>query len=361
VPERAGVVALMAIAGALIAGAMHGLILPGTVPFIIAAGLMSVTLFLAYRFSSCPEVQQKRKMQAELRRIRAEMAKNEDDMQRLTVDKRRLDQEESSRVKEFAAKQRDCDHREQQEIAKIDHDLQRVLKPLTTQRQALSQAESADIAQVLHTIQQQSRTANLASYDLRHATIPGIGPELKKRLSANGIRTAADIVDVHIVRTGWGRRVHETAYIEVPGGRRVHVEGIGSKKVSALWSWCHNIQIKVRSQATQSSQHAQESAIRAKYRAQRQTLDAQESREKQEGQQKKELIREKYRRERDGLVKQLQSIHDQFARSRLAIDQRGQQKNFSDKQWILERVKWELQAYHQVNLMTYVKRVLFLE
>jgi len=142
-------------------------------------------------------------------------------------------------------------------------------------------------------LQNQSYTSSLTRYDLSNAKIPGIGSELKKRLSAHGIRTAADIVNVHIVRTGVGRygHINDTAYIEIPGGRRVHVEGIGSTKAAALQSWRQSVQSKLGSQTPQSLPHAQEAAIRTKYRAQRQLLETQEIKMKQEAQQKKERCR----------------------------------------------------------------------
>ena len=170
-------------------------------------------------------------------------------------------------------------------------------------------------------------------------------------------------MNVHVVQQGLGRYgyVHETAYIEGPGGRRVHVEGIGFTKASALRSWRLSVQAKLGSQTPQSLPPAQEAAIRAQYRAQRQPLEMQEIKTKQEAQQKKERVREKYQHEQEGLVKQLQDIRNQFAQSRLAFDQEPQQKNLSEKRWTLDRAKRELQAYHQANFAAYLRRILSLQ
>ena len=179
--------------------------------------------------------------------------------------------------------------------------------------------------------------------------------------ATHGIRTAADIVNIHVVLSGWAQHGYEAAYIEVPGGRKVHVEGIGSTKASALQSWRLSVQTKLGSHAPQLLPPAQETAIRAKYRAQRQPLEIQEVKTKQEAQQKKERVREKYQHEREVLAKQLQDVRNQFAQSRLALDQKSQQKNLSEKRWTFERAKRELQAYRQANFATYLRSILYLQ
>ena len=119
-------------------------------------------------------------------------------------------------------------------------------------------------------------------------------------------------------------------------------------------------QAPLGSQVPHSLPPAQEATIKIKYRTQRQALEGQEVKTKQEAQQKKERIREKYQRDREVLAKQLQSVRDQFTQSRLALDQKMlQQNNFSEKHWILERAKRHLRAYHQVNFAAYLRRILF--
>jgi len=273
----------------------------------------------------------------------------------------RLDQDEKRKVEALTTKQHNCDQDERRDIEAIDRELQKTLAHLNSQQQSLHQAESHEIAQALQLVQNQYSMSSLTNYDISKAKIPGIGSELKKRLSAHGIRTAADIVNIHVIWTGAGRHVHETAYIEIPGGRRVHVEGIGSIKASALQSWRQSVQTKLGSQAPQSLRPAQEAAIRANYRDQRQPLEMQEFKTKLEAQQKKKSVREKYQRDREALAKQLQSVRDQFAQSRLALDQKPQQNSLSEKRWTLERTKRELRAYHQATFATYLKRILFLQ
>jgi len=293
--------------------------------------------------------------------VQAELAKGESNARQLAIEKSRLNQDEKSQVDKLTTQQHDCDKHERRDIETIDREIQYALAYLNAQHQSLDQAEAHEIAQALQVLRNQSYTASLTNYALSNASIPGIGSELKKRLSAQGIRTAADIVNIHIVPTGWGRRVHETAYIEVVGGRKVHVEGIGATKASALLAWRQRVQAQLGSQAPQSLPPAQEVVIKAKYRTQRQSLEMQTVKTKQEAQQKKEKIREKSQRDREALTKLLQSLRNQFAQSRLALDQKLQQNNASEKHWTLERAKRQLQAYHHANFAAYLRRILCLQ
>ena len=359
--ERSVLAFVVAVMGALVYGTVIGLLLPHETLSAIAAVLLSTSLVLLYRFQTLPEIQQKRRVRAELQDVQAELAKSESDLRQLAVNKSRLDQDEKRQVDELTTKQHDCDKNERRDIEAIDREMQNTLAHLNSQHQSVDQAESHEIAQALQVLRNQSYTASLTSYALSNARIPGIGSELKKRLSAQGIRTAADIVNIQVVPTGWGRHVHETAYIEVVGGRKVHVEGIGSTKASALLAWRQRVQAQLGSQVPQSLPPAQEAAIKAKYRAQRQSLEMQAVKTKQEAQQKKERIREKYQCDREALTKQLQSVQDQCAQSRLALDPKPQQNNFSEKHWTLEKAKRQLQAYHQANFAVYLRRILCLQ
>ena len=291
--ERGVLAFVVAVMSALVYGTAIGLLLPYETLSAVTAVLISTSLFLLFNFQSLPEIQQKRRVRAELQSIQAERAKSERNSRQLAVDKSRLDQDEKRQVDELATKQHDGDKNERRDSETIDREMQNTLAHLNSQHQSVDQAESREIAQALQVLRNQSYTASLTSYDLSNARIPGIGSKLKKRLSAQGIRTAADIVNIHVVPTGWGRDVHETAYIEVVGGRKVHVEGIGSTKASALLAWRQRVQAQLGSQVPQSLPSAQEAAIKAQYRAQRQSLEMQMLKTKQEAQQNKEKVREK--------------------------------------------------------------------
>lgn len=185
---------------------------------------------------------------------------------------------------------------------------------------------------------------------------------MKKRLLDAGIRSAADIINIHIAQSGWGRYSHEVAYIEISGQRRVHVEGIGPKKAQALLSWRQNIVSIFKSRMPQSLPTAQETVIRSKYQAQRQSIDRQEIDAKNDSRQRKEAVLGKYRQEQDALTNQLHDFRDQLAKQRRDLDPkiRQQKKHLSEKHWALAKVQREFDGFRQVNFIVYLKRVLFL-
>jgi hypothetical protein len=185
---------------------------------------------------------------------------------------------------------------------------------------------------------------------------------MKKRLSDAGIKSAADIINIHIAQSGWGRYSHEVAYIEISGQRRIHVEGIGPTKAQALLSWKRDIESRFRGHMPQSLPTAQETVIRSKYQAQRQSIDRQEIDANYNARQRKEEVLGKYRQEQDALTNQSHDFRDQFAKQRRDHDQkiRQQEKHLSEKHWTLAKVQREFDAYRQVNFAVYLKRVLFL-
>jgi hypothetical protein len=248
-----------------------------------------------------------------------------------------------------------------------------------------------EIKQVENTSEQLSDNKNkLVKEEKQKSDIEGIGSAMKQRLLASGIRTAADIFNVHIIQTRRGHHPNKIAYIEVPGRGRVHVQGINPKKANAFLSWKRNIESRFRSHMPQFLPANQEIAIKSKYQAQRQSLDLQEASAMQNAKQKKntiqakyqqeqntlikqsqdmqnqltkrkDAVRTKYQQERDTLTKQLQDIPNYFANQRKDLKDkiRKERKRIIEKRWLLDGVQREIAAYRQVDFTTYLKPVLF--
>ena len=75
--ERGVLAFVVAVMSALVYGTAIGLLLPYETLFAVTAVLISTSLFLLFRFQSLPEIQQKRRVRAELQSIQAELAKSE--------------------------------------------------------------------------------------------------------------------------------------------------------------------------------------------------------------------------------------------------------------------------------------------
>ena len=144
--------------------------------------------------------------------------------------------------------------------------------------------------------------------------IPGIGNELTQRLSASGIKTAADISGIKISQQGYGYRVRDVAYIEVPGRGKVHVEGIGPVKAKSLLVWRQQLEGAFTNSLPRSLPESEINAIKAKYLAQRRSFDAQTANEQQRAVQTTNSMKNKYDNEIKLSEKQLADVKIMFAK-----------------------------------------------
>ncbi len=85
----------------------------------------------------------------------------------------------------------------------------------------------------------------LQKHYLEDSNIPGIGPQLISSLNHAGITTAADILNIHIVRNNQNR-TKEVALIEVAGKGKIRIEGIGPVKARALLEWKNLLRSQVK-------------------------------------------------------------------------------------------------------------------
>lgn len=320
-----------------------------------------LALMLNLRFKSLPEISQKTKLSSELNDLKSHIRNIENTLNYLTNDKSKLEQEKGKKLGEITLKQRDTAQMERNEIAKVEIELRNALSSISSKRQGLFQAETAELAKALESIQAQYLHGKLSQHDLTSQGIMGIGPEMTKRLWANGIKTAADISNVQVVQQGYGRRVHDVAYILVPGGGRIHVEGIGPKKAQALLSWKQGIERNLKGYMPKSLPQGQENAIRSKYLGQRQSLDVQESDAKRQAAQAGDTIVAKYRKEKVALEKQLADARELFGKDLKELDDKVavEKKKQSEKNWAFGRLELRLKPYHQITFSGYVKRAFF--
>jgi DNA-directed RNA polymerase subunit RPC12/RpoP len=360
VPERISLAAFIAIVGCLPIGVLRGVVPFTDLPQVAVAGLLALSFFFICRFRFLPETIQKSRLEEEREQRIFRVRTLESNLAQLEQDKTRLAQDESREVSQLTLELSRCDSGEKREIEKIERELQEMQTRVNSQRQSLYQAETDELAQVQRNLQTAFFRADLTQYDVASATIPSIGPELKSRLLAKNIKTAADIVNVHTQQRSWRRHLHEVAYIEMPGGNRVRVEGIGPKKALALQAWRQSIEARIRSQ--KSSIVNQEHEIKRRYQNLLQLLHAKESHKKTEVKQKKDACHAEYQRRRDSLRSYRERIQSQFEQKHEDFDRKihAARKELSEKQMDVERIERKLRPYEQINFPSYLRCVLFL-
>ncbi len=420
-PERLSLAASATLGGLLAYTVASGMILPVMATATIGGGFSLLLLLYTWRFRRIPAVAQRETVARKRHTLQREVQRREESVNKTLLRRNKFDQHAKQKYDEIQQQQHDCAQREQQEMHRIDRELttmlsnldaqrrsvdqtttndlevlkrklQKSLTDISQQRQRLNKEETDEIIQAQQGLQKQSLTSHLANYALDHASIPGVGSELKKRLADKGIKTAADVADIHITTsTGYGRHVHEIAYIEVPGRGRVHVEGIGPKKAAALLSWRQHIASRLPVAPSQSLPGERANRIRVKYQDRHRILELQEADMKREAEsnearvrskhhidcqslerqrtdaneaarKKKDAVRVMYRQERESLEKKSRVVQESLTKEREELDKRvrEEKKSLSEKQWELAKMQREMAAYQQVSFRSYLKRILSL-
>jgi hypothetical protein len=240
----------------------------------IVIGFPSLLITMTMRFRQLPENARKGRLSSELRALRSDFRNAEGLLSGLEEDRRTVDQEKGKKIGDITLKQMDSTQSESNELAKVDRNLEDSIRSITSKKNSLVHEEATEISASLRIIQTQHLLSKLSLHSLGTSSVIGIGPEMTRRLHANGIRTAADIADVQIMQQGYGKYSHEVAYIEVPSKGNVHVEGIGPKKAQALLAWKQQAEKIIAPYMPKSLSPAQENAISSKYFSKRQSLDA---------------------------------------------------------------------------------------
>lgn len=330
---------------------------PETSTGIVVLGLPLLLAALKRRFRVSPEVSQRDKLSHNLESLRAERKSIESIVSQLSDDKKKADGERDKKIAEISQKQRSVVQSEKSESAKVDQELRDTVGKINAKKQALVQQEANELRGTLETVQANFLNQELSRYNLSDSNISGIGSELTSRLIASGIRTAAEIADVQIIQRTYGNKISETAYIEVPGRGKVHVEGIGPKKSQQLLSWKKALEGRVRTRMPQSLPQAQVNGIKAKCQAQRQSLEVQEMDAKRKATQGKDAVRLKHSKEQDSLEKQLSAARANFSKQLQDMEGKiaSEKKRFSEKAWSVSKAERNLDAYSHISFSKYLR------
>jgi hypothetical protein len=116
----------------------------------------------------------------------------------------------------------------------------------------------------------------------------------------------------------------------------------------------------LKSYIPKSLPSAQENAIKSKYLAQRQSLDAQEADAKKYAAQAKDLVKVKYRKEQEVLERQIADARNLFVKQLKDLEDRivVENKNLSNNRYKSGILEHKLKPYLQIRFSNYLKRAL---
>lgn len=249
--------------------------------------------------------------------------------------------------------------RQQGTLSALDVELKQKRDSLVASRAKLDQEQRQEAARLLEQIQEQATSADLASKRIASAKLQGIGEKAAQSLAAEGIRTAADFVDVRdqkIRRAGFENTM--TLFIR-PGGAEVHVEGIGPAKGAQLRSWRASLQAKAKGRAPTTLSASTVATLSAKFEARLKDLEREVLMLEASLPQRRKSACDKVATE----VARLQSDKVTLKAARAAEDARLN----SEAQWLAakiaqqqaerDRLRLESESYNSVNFGSYVRAV----
>ena len=249
-------------------------------------------------------------------------------------------------------------NQETSDLQSISNNLGLRLARLNSSVAELVRAEATELATTLAGQQNQSVTAYLRNYHIDDAGIPGIGPGFKTRLRMAGILSAADVD--YKIRT---------------------IKGIGSARSGALAAWHQALKLRAQQKMPQALSPIEIGAIRGKFSAQRQNLEAQvviieqqvkdaeaaartkyrslrEPMDVQESvaartlQTKVETVGQKFKEQYESLGKVQKKLEDDFKRNDRELDEKceKERKYLFTVHWEQEKIKRRLEPTRALRL-----------
>lgn len=266
------------------------------------------------------------------------------------------------------ARRRVLNGEEAEALTKVQTKIGSEVASLNRQISALPQAERDEVSQTLQVVQSEFIKDYLQRYRIVDASIPGIGPEFKRRLRSYGFVTAADVKYGNVQR----------------------VQGIGPSRASAIHAWQRSLEGAAKSQMPKSLSPAERGRIKSKYEAQKRQLESRRDDEQRCLSAEESALRDRYRTARRPLDveestaqaranRELQGIANRYAQeyasisqdlAKLAadlleksrtIDESSEQirKQLFDCNWQLAKTRRELTAFKNISFGQYVRSGFF--
>lgn len=342
----------------LLVFSLIGVSLKITITIPIIMGIFSLVLLtLNNHFKSKPEISEMKKLSSKMDFLKAEINNIQSILNKLDIDKNNENQTKVQKINVIESKQSEQAQLERNAIGKVDADLNSNLSNISSKRQELNKLEHMELQTALKNIQEHFLANKLQQHKLSSQTIQGIGTEMTARLFANGIKTAADISNIHLSQSSYRQHKQTTAYIVVPGRGNIHVEGIGPVKAQSLLDWRNRLAGHYSNSAPRNLPSAQESTIKSKYALPLQALNVQEGDLRQNANRARISIKEKYLTEQKKLKSQLVEVQKSYAEKIEKLESRIllEKKTISQKSYSFVLLENQLKPYSQIKFSNYIK------
>lgn len=270
----------------------------------------------------------------------------------------RLDAREAAQLAALAEARREGSREERAARGAVRRSLDR----FEAERRAVAEAEAEEVARALRQHQHRAVAAELGSFALLDAELPGFGSQMLLQLLKAGVRTAADIGDVRVTRPA-GSGGGDVVEIEVPGRGPVRVDGIGRKRAQALLAWRQSLAASAGVAIPQTLPIEQEAAIRLRHHTRRQTIERRAAQAARRAERQEIAIRERAQDERAELTLRADETRQRAAsaRERYSSWHRTAQSRLDTAQLVLSLARRDANSYRTVGFASYLRAILDLE
>jgi hypothetical protein len=286
---------------------------------------------LVDRYRTTPEARAAERTDAVLgepRRVAAEAAAT---VARLAAERAAVDRATSSADDEAHAAREELRRRKEDDLARVDDELDVTLLSLTERERDLLRVEQE--ARVAALVELQSRVVDehLGHQSLMAvaSTTGGVSTQVARRLSLDGVRTAADFTGVEMERTG--------AVVLARDGRRLSVGGVEQAEATALMAWRRQVVGDAQMKVPTTLPPERVAAIRAEHDARRAALAAEAEAAREHARQRATAVRSAAARAESEVAARRAAAAVDAARRRVDLDRRlvTARKDAAEAQWHL--------------------------
>jgi len=247
----------------------------------------------------------------------------------------------------------------------IDQDVQERLAALAAREQELYRAEHTAYASALRDLQRQVIDADLGTRSL--SSFAGLDDRVIYALALDGVRSAADFVDVFVENEG--RPSAEVAWLVRPDGGRVKATGLTVGPARGLLSWRRGLEARLSASLPARLPEDMAGRVRATHAAERAALATQEQQVRAEGARRARAVAGEPGAGAPGGPGAggpgaggpgaTPGAPATAAHQRVRLDQElGRAKKvLAEAEWSLEGAERSLEAYRGLTFLAFVRRI----
>ena len=283
------------------------------------------------RYRATPEARAAERTDAALGEPRRVVAEAAATVERLAAERAAVDRALVSADDEARTAREQLRRRKEEDLARVDEELDATLLAVAERERDLLRVEQK--ARVAALVELQSRVVDehLGHQSLMAvaSTTGGVSTQVARRLSLDGVRTAADFTGVEVERTG--------AVVVARDGRRLTVGGVEQAEAAALMTWRRQVVGDAQMKVPTSLPPQRVAAIRAELEARRAALATEAEAAREEARRRATAVRSAAAREESAVAARRAAVAVDAARRRVDLDRRlvTARKDAAEAQWHL--------------------------